>query len=335
MNKMFMFTELQPQPLQVMRSLYVNLINAKDIVMSDMIKLSTQLQNRIDGKENIMQTKQPLCISRATDQAIAERIQELKGEKVPFQTTQLAHDKRGIEVRQALEGLALQLKNAGVNLISPCYIDIRDFCTLHYDEDGIIKTTSCQPDLIGLNALEVVAGIAAQDFGLVIERENKLIYFYGSARYEKTPKHVETGYDYFLGEDFLEWHRRIPVWGETLAELFKRLYLAFQNDRVDSLVIDLKGRHHYTDGLLTVQRYERDYALPLKTIEGKLNGMIVFADSLFKNINDELSPFFGGKHLLITSPRAFHEAFHIIKHDTFYHHPAGIRNSKGESPLLT
>jgi hypothetical protein len=83
-----------------------------------------------------------------------------------------------------------------------------------------------------------------------------------------------------------------------------------------------------------VRRYERDYALPLPTLEGNIVGMIVFADSLFKNINDETRPFFGGKHLVIKSPREFQDNFHIITHAAFCHHPFGIRDQNGTTPSL-
>lgn len=328
------FLEFQPQASRPVRALYLDLIGDKQKIIADINQLSTQLQKVLTGDNVIHHAKKPIPISRATDDAIYERIEELKGHSVKFQTTQLAEYHTGNEVLLSLEGLAIQLENAGVHLIKRGLITIKDLCTVHYDKNGLIHKTEPDLGLAGINALEVIAGICAQDFGLIIERDGILVYLYGSARYEKTPKHVESGFDYFLGEEFLEWHRRIPVWGSTLATLFERMYLAFKQDELDLLIVDLKGRNLYTDGKLLVRRYERDYAVPLPTLSGDTIGMIVFADSLFKNINDEGRPFFGGKHLYIKSPREFNNNFHIIMHAAFQHHPFGMRDENGTSPSL-
>lgn len=327
------FVPFHPQVSRPVRGLYLDLMADKEIVMKDIDQLSTQLQGVLVEKNAIHFTKMPLPVSRATDEAIQERIDELKCHPVKFQTTQLDKNHTGHEIVRSVEGLAILLENAGVQLVKRGLIIIKDLCSMHYDENGRITKTEPDIGLVNSNALEVVAGICAQDLGLIIERDGVLVYLYGSSRYEKTPKHVETGYDYFIGEDFLEWHRRIPVWGQNLATLFERMYLAFKSDKFDSLVVDLKGRNLYTDGNLVVRRYERDYALPLPTLEGDTTGMIVFADSLFKNINDEVHPFFGGKHLNIKSPREFSDNFHIITHAAFQHHPLGIRDKNGRPTL--
>lgn len=328
------FDQFKPQALFPARALYLDLIGDKEQVMMDIQHLSEQLLKLQSGASVIQASKKPIPISRANDQAINERINELKGHPVRFKTTQIATHTTSEEIVRSIEALAIQLENAGVHYLQHGLIEINDLCTLYYDDHGYVIKTLPDLGLNGCNALEVIAGVCAQDFGLVIDRDGVLIYLYGSARYEKTPKHVENGYDYFVGENFLEWHRRIPVWGPSLARLFERMYSAFKQNHFDLLLVDLKGRHLYTDGNLVVRRYERDYALPLLTQDGETVGMTVFADSFFKNINDELRPFFGGKHLVITSPREFYDHFHAITHNAFRHHPFGMRDENGVSPCL-
>lgn len=323
------FIEFNSQISIPTRSLYVDLMRDKDVIIEDINLLIKKLQMMIANDHVIRPTKKPIPVSRASDKAIQERIDELKRYPVKFQTTQLAISYSETEIIQSIEGLAIRLENAGVHLIQPGVIVINDLCKLEYDQNGCITRSNPDIGLCGINALELIAGVCAQDFGLVIERNTKLIYLYGSARYEKTPKHVESGFDYFVGEDFLEWHRRIPHWGATLAIFFELMYLAFKQNKLDSLIVDLKGRNLYTDGKIVVRRYERDYALTLPTMEGDTIGIIVFADSLFKNNNDEIHPFFGGKHVEIKSPREFSNNFHLVTHAAFQHHPFGIRDESG------
>lgn len=326
------FIPFKPQNLLPARSLYLNLISDKKLIMDDIHSLSQVLQMVLTGDHFIEYTKKPIPVSRATDQAIYERIEELKGYSVPFQTTQLAKYYSPDEMIQAVEGLALQLKNAGVHLIKRGLIIIKNICTLRYNNNGCISKSEPDLGIVGINVLELIAGICAQDFGLVMERHGVLIYFYSSARYEKTPKHVENGFDYFVGEPFIEWHRRIPTWGPVLAALFEDMYMALKQKSLDSFIVDLKGRHQYTNGELILKRYERDYVLPLPTLEGQIIGMIVFADSLFMNINDKLNPLASGKYLHIESPREFHQHFRVIIDAGFRHHPFGIRDKHGISP---
>lgn len=328
------FIEFKPQMSQLIRTLYVDLTNDRNSVISEIDLLSLQLQKVLNNNDVIHYAKKPIPVSRASNVVIQERIEELKGYPVKFQTTQLASVYSANEILQSIEGLAIQLENAGVHLIQSGLISIDNICKLTYDQNGCITKTNPDLGLNGINALELIAGICAQDFGLVIERNAKLIYLYSSARYEKTPKHVENGFDYFVGENFLEWHRRIPCWGSTLASFFELMYQAFKQNKLDSLIVDLQGRNFYTDGKIVVQRFERDYAVPLSTIEGYVNGMIVFADSLFKNINSEKPSFFDGKHLEIKSPRTFNHNFNLITHPTFQHHPFGMRDENGKLPLL-
>ncbi len=310
------------------RSIYINLTNRREQVIKEINALHEQLNNAISQSEPIPVSEKSQPISRAHDEAISERIHEMKHRNVRFQTTQLIAHYQYFELVNATEGLAIQLKDAGVNLIKPGHIIIRDLCELHYDQAGLITKTN--PDL-GLNqlpAIELIAGLCAQDFGLILEKDNSLIYFYSSARFEKTPKHIENGFDHFLGQDFLEWHKRIPVWGETLSRFFSTLYLAFKSNELDIFIADLKGRNLYTDGMLTVQRYERDYALPLVDPTGKIIGLTTFADSFFIDINNTQQTFEENTYLNITSPRAFNEQFRVIKNEKFHHHPTGMRDKE-------
>lgn len=320
------FIPFQPQPMTLSRSLYLNLINEKDFVLNDIRELHQQFGAVLNGKETIPFSQQPKPISRATNQAIQERFAEIKGQTVSFKTTQLAKDYTDNEIVLALEGLAQQIESAGVKFIKPGLIVIDAICTLHYDSQGQIISTEPDLGLNGYHALEMIAGICAQDFGLVIERNNALIYLYGSARYEKTPKNIHNGFDHFLGEDFLEWHRRILGVGPILANLFHSMYQLFKKNQFDQLIVDLTGRNLYTNGQYIIKRYERDYVLPLLTANGKVAGMTVFADSLFKDINDKVCPLFDGKFLQISSPLQFHDCFTIMTSENFQPHPIGMRD---------
>lgn len=306
-----------------MRHMSLNLIDKREIVLTNIEKLTQQLDELLINKRIINSELLPTPITRAPASYFTERIEELKGITYSFKTSQLPCQYTSRQMISALEGLAVALEDIGIQLIQSGVITIADYGTIFYDETGIISRTEPELGLTGLNAIEVLAGVVGQDFGLIIKHHQTLIYFYSSARFEKTPKHVETGYDYFVGEDFLEWHRRIPTWGEILANMLDKLFQAFCQQKLDLLSIDLKGRHVYTNEKVRVCRYERDYAVPLR-LSGETIGMIVFADSLFKPVDEKLS-FTKGKHLQIDSPRQFHQQFKIIKHEQFAHHPFGMR----------
>lgn len=314
------------------KSLYLNLMDDKKVVMNNIHSLTQKLEQLFAGLELIEPEFNPIPIKRATDISIYERLQELRGETVKFKTTQLASEHTSDEILSAIEGLSIQINHAGVEFIKPGEVFVKDLGKICYDTDGRIINSASSYALDNLPVLEVIAGICKQDFGLVIQRGATLIYLYGSARFEKTPKHVKTGFDYFLGEDFYEWHRRIPYWGDSLEKLFRQLYLNFKMGKLDSFIVDLKGRHSYTNNEVVVQRYERDYALPLKTSSGQVLGLTVFADSLFKNVDNKLNPFEGGTHLVIDSPVAFHEHFQLVENEQLQHHPFGMRNENGELP---
>lgn len=318
------FIRFQPQPLISNRSLYLNLINDRRLVINDINALYQTLEDVIKKNSTVPASQQPIAISRATDQAIQERFAEIKGAAISFKTTQVAEHYTDKEMLSALEGLVKQIEPAGVKLVKPGMIIINDICTLYYDQQGKVSRTEPEIGLNGYLALEIVAGICAQDFGLIIERDHTLIYLYGSARYEKTPKNITNGFDYFLGEDFLEWHRRIPGIGPTLANLFASMYQAFKKDQFDQLIVDLTGRNLYTNSEFKIKRYERDYALPLLVSE-QVVGMTVFADSLFKNVDDGNGSFLDGHFLEINSPVEFHNSFRLIIPDNFQPHPEGMR----------
>lgn len=327
------FVDCLPQISRKSRSLYVDLMNNPDEVVKTIEKISVLLANVQSGNASVTVKDAPVPIIRATHQMIEERINELKGGHVSFRTTQIGSSCSSQECLDAIEGLSIHLESIGIHYLCAGEIDIKNFCKVLYDDSGLIIKTVPDLGLGGLNTLELIAGFCQQDFGLVFERNSNLIYIYGSARYEKTPKHVDSGYDYFLDEDFLEWHKRIPKWGNILANLFEKLYQSFQDDQLDLFIVDLKGRNTYTNGKVTVQRYERDYAMPLRNRKAETKGMIVFADSLFKNISEAPHTFTKGKYLKIDSPRAFHQSFHIIKSEKFTHHPFGIRDLSGKLPV--
>lgn len=323
------FIEFIPQKPLPYRSLYLDLIGDKEKVINDIKNLLASLINVNARQKTIAFDKKSQPISRASDKTIYERITELRAQKLSYRTSQLAANYSSDDLMKATEGLAIQLQNAGVNFLQKGVINIENFATIFYDNEGCITRSEPEQSINGLKALELIAGFCAQDFGLIIDTRAELIYLYGSARFEKTPKHIDHGYDYFVGENFLEWHRRIPTWGHDLASLFEQLYFAFQAHLLDLLIVDLKGRNLYTNGELIVRRYERDYALPLCTNDGNIIGLTVFADSFFKNINDELRPFFGGKILAIESAMEFNDHFKVIKHAAFKHHPFGMRQQDG------
>ncbi|MBP0607667.1 MULTISPECIES: hypothetical protein [Burkholderia] len=188
-----------------------------------------------------------------------------------YRISQFEVNKRGEESAQAARGIALTLAHADVALTSANEIGIPDFGTFEFTDAGLVSSCDQFPEAVGHDALHFVGCFIEQDFGVLTRRNDDLYYTYICTNYEKTPKNVDTGVDGFVGENFLEWHRRIFN-AEPLHDFLSAVHRASGKNLLDMLMIDLRRRHLYTDGKSVVQRYERDFVMPLKELNGNYVG---------------------------------------------------------------
>jgi hypothetical protein len=151
-----------------------------------------------------------------------------------------------------------------------------------------------------------------QDFGVVIKKDEKLVYTFDSAMFEKTPKDIVTGINYFLGRDLMEFHTRGPNFGTRMPGIFQNLVEALRTNKIDHLVVDLPGANVYSDGKSQVRRFERDFVTPMK-VESDLDGFIVYTDVFFQDVNEPITPYNGGEFLDIKDPKKFHQEFKVIE----------------------
>ena len=149
-----------------------------------------------------------------------------------------------------------------------------------------------------------------QDFAFCVFRGDKLIYTFESSIYEKTPKNALTGENSFLGQDLIEFHKRNKNFGPLFPEIFGNLLHNFRQNKLDELIIDLRGSKVYTDGIQLVRRFERDYATAVRR-NGELKGMLVSADVFFQDVNEKGNPYKGAP--IIKHDYNFHRDFQDVK----------------------
>lgn len=149
-----------------------------------------------------------------------------------------------------------------------------------------------------------------QDFAFCAFRGDKLMYLFESSIYEKTPKNALTGENPFLGQDLIEFHTKNKNFGPLFPEIFGNLLQNFRENKLDELVIDLRGSKIYTDGTQHVRRFERDYATAIRR-DGELKGMLVSADVFFQDVNETGNPYQGAP--VINHDYNFHRDFVEVK----------------------
>ncbi len=194
------------------------------------------------------------------------------------------------------------------------------FCPEH-DGGSCMRTNSKQfkkilfgrqpyKPIYGLSQCMFMSCNVEQDFAFCAFRGDKLMYVFESSIYEKTPKDALTGENIFLGQDLIEFHTKNKNFGPLFPEIFGNLLQNFRENKLDELVIDLRGSKVYTDGTQFVKRFERDYATPVLR-DGELKGMLVSADVFFQDVNEKGHPFQGAP--VINHDYNFHKIFQEVK----------------------
>lgn len=321
----FITVEDRPTISKDQRSLYIDIIGDWSSVSERFDTVKARMRKAISGEERLLPSRTNVPIARSTPGAYKAKLRELLGEALPLRLAQFEEKKLGRDSYITAINIARFLDGQGVHLENPYLIVIDSRICVEFDKNGTIARCEQIPQLAGKDVAHFMGCHVDQDFGITIRRGNTLVYSFDCGRFEKTPKDVDSRENYFLGLDFFEWHRRIPVAGSTLSSFFRETDAAFESDAFDVLLVDLRGRHLYTDGNVVVQRVERDYVLPLRDEAGAYCGMVHFADSFFRDIRDERRPFEGGKFLEIDCPIEFHETFKPIKHAAYRDHPRGMR----------
>ena len=314
------------------RSVFVDLIGSRSEVLSRLTALEQQLTRALANPKVLVRCPTPQPFRLADARTTADRVAELAGVAVPYEMAQLEPGYRGAETVRIALGIASYY--AEKMAVSPGAITVHGVATLRFDPDG--KVTDCAevPSLRGSNVLLALAAFIEQDFGTVVLRGERLFYVCECSEFEKTPKQVAGGHNGFLGEDFIDWHVRIPHYGPVLASIFAQVSTLFARNSLDMFVVDLRGRHLYSDGARLLRRYERDYAVPLRDAAGEYLGMNVFADVLLGDVDDERHPLAGGPFRKILSPIEFHRTASVVKHPGFTEHPAGKREADGSAKRL-
>lgn len=312
------------------RSLYIDIIGARAEVEQRFGVLHDRLAQVIAAQEPVPLTPTPWPFRLAPPGVIRDKLDELRGKPLRFAVAQFDAEHRGEESVDLLEGMARIYDRAGLRLTARGMLEIASYGTVLYGPGGLV-TAAPDADVVGKNVLQLAAAFVEQDFALVLDRNGTMVYAFDCCMLEKTPKHVETGRNHFMGLDFYEWHERIPGWGHFLAGTFRKLDRAMRDRLIEMLYVDLRGRHRYSDGQVTVQRFERDYVLPLWNLDRRYVGFAVIADNYMMQPEEKLRPFEGGPFLRFDSQSAFHEAFRVIA--PFQHHPHGMRTPDGrEAP---
>jgi hypothetical protein len=325
MNPTYRMTSYQGCAVAPRRSLHIDIIGSPSDVQGRFGVLREQLQSALSRDAAVpLVAETPWPFRRSSPRSIADKLAEMQGRPGRFRYAQLDSDARGIETVAALEGILPYCGAAGLQRIGVGTLRIEGLGDVSFDAEGRILEAP-EASLRGGNVLQLAAAFIDQDFGVVVERGQSMVYLFDCSRFEKTPKHVDTGENKFLGQDFFEWHQRIPGFGPFLATTFRELDQALRRRLVDILTVELRGRNLYTDGQHVVQRYERDHVVPLWAADGRYVGLTVFADVFFKSFSEERRPWNGGQYLEIDSPAEFHQRFEVIKHAAFKPHPEGIR----------
>lgn len=306
------------------KSVYLDLICSWDNMPQRLSQAREDIMARPDVRRPPKSSS--LRLTRAGDEMTRAKLDELVGgaasDFAMYRTDQTLAPTFLLSAAQAL---ARHFASIGVRFDGPERLLVDGFGDVKLDLEGRVVSADGRAGLKGVHALALLAAFVGQDFGLVLRHESRLRYAFDCSAFEKTPKDIDTGYNHYVGLDFLEWHRRIPKLGEPLAELFELLDRAFESDSLDLFTVDLRGRNLYTNGTLVVHRYERDYVLPLRHPEGRHLGFVNFADVFMKEIAEERRPQEGGTYFDVGCPRQFHKQFPVIRHAAFRPHPTGMR----------
>lgn len=313
------------------RSVFVDLIGTRVEVLERLAALDEQLERALVNPKILARRATPHPYKLADARTRADRIAELAGTPVPYEMAQLERNPRAAETIRVAEAIAKHYSD--FMAVESGRISIRSVAELTFDETSNVVSCPEFPELVGRNILLAVASFIEQDFGTVVQRGERLFYICECSEFEKTPKQVGNGHNGFLGEDFIDWHVRIPHYGQTLASIFQRVHTLFTKGALDMFVVDLRGRQLYSDGKRLLRRYERDYVVPLHDAAGAYVGLNVFADVLLGDIDSERHPLAGGPYLQVVAPIAFHRSISVVKHPGYADHPLGVRDPQGRARL--
>ncbi|MBT3814832.1 hypothetical protein HOE37_03470 [Candidatus Woesearchaeota archaeon] len=295
-------------------ALYLNVIHNPHASIS---ALERSLEDTVNGGLVVPLTPTPITPVRlSSDVEYALKLSEMLGEKLEFSVGQFEKDKQSRDSVITATSLALLHENAIVEkdeaVQGNLKVTIPERGYFVFNEQGIITETNILDKIVGHDALHYMSCHVQQDFGVVIKKDEKLVYTFDSAMFEKTPKDIVTGINYFLGRDLMEFHTRGPNFGTRMPGIFQNLVEALRTNKIDHLVVDLPGANVYSDGKSQVRRFERDFVTPMK-VESDLDGFIVYTDVFFQDVNEPITPYNGGEFLDIKDPKKFHQEFKVIE----------------------
>lgn len=306
------------------KSVYLDLIGSWDALPPRIAQAFEDISSESEQRRGAFSSQ--LRLTRAPQEMIVAKLAEAaQGPEGNFAMYGVDATVSARDIFAAAVALAPYLTEAGVRQLDGNRFTAEGFGQIEVDDEGNVTVAPEIPSVIGKPLLAVMAAFSAQDFGVVIRQPTGLRYAFDCSAFEKTPKDVDSGQNHYVGLDFLEWHRRIPKLGKPLADLFERLDHQFSAGALDLFTIDLRGRNLYTDGKLVLQRYERDYVVPLRHPTAGYLGFVNFADVFMREQGEERRPHDGGSYFEVGCPREFHRLFPVIKHAAFRPHPTGMR----------
>lgn len=188
----------------------------------------------------------------------------------------------------------------------------------------------------GMDVLHLMSCLVEQDVAYVVKLGRALIYDFDASRHEKTPKDPVTGENHFVGREIIEFHDRAKTVGPQIAHTLRYLTANFAVGTIDHLTVDLRGANTYSNGDVTVHRFERDHFVPIYTPgrrpdgsdhresmntfvlidNGKkplarLHGILGYAEVFFQPEGETKSPFEGGT--VVDVPLDFYQTFRVQK----------------------
>lgn len=298
------------------RSLHLDVMGIQERVGIRLADLNDKLENLLEDKEMIQPTEMNSHMSLSSEAEYNMKLNEMLGEKLDFRVAQFDPKYDGRDSAIAAEFIARNIpqdERCVINDGRRIVIDLKSRPLVEFNNMGRIVYSSL-PELIGHDPLHYISCNIHQDFGVVMLKPSGLVYTFDSAMFEKTPKDVDTGHNNFVGRNIIEFHGKGKNFGNMLPDLFRNLVDCFAKDKIDMLTIDLKGANMYSDGKITVQRFERDYVVPI--ISSGFKGIVVYTDVFFQNIREKRTPYEGGSSLRIEDPAEFHKQFKVIRNGT-------------------
>jgi len=291
------------------KQLHIDLSVPSDQTAIELKSLDHQLLGLIAG-DVLPPTSISSLIDLAKKATYQYKLDELLGKKHSFRVAQLGVTHRQSDSAMIVECICEHFKHRGIILVKKnnhrsLALPTGDHFV--FDDRGIVLESN-HKYYINQDILLCLSCHIEQDFAILTERSDGLIYVFESSIYEKSPKDPQTGENTFLDRDFFEWHSHIPHVGSSLVSIFSKMVNCFRYKQLDLLTIYLRGRNHYTHGTITVKRFEKDNVFPMFS-QGKFFGLFAYCDVFFQDINATSHVYEGGQFLNITNPEDYYQSF--------------------------